>query len=382
LRQDPPRPALLLAQAWFRFDEQDKPQLSPARLDIWRPDAEGVWGFSRLEDPESNVFHKAMPWKGGILTIGAERAALKHWLRVDGAWKARTLWQRSWGGQFDRLRDMELGDVDADGQDDIVVASHDYGVVAVVGVQGEEVAVTELGRRPGTFVHEVELGDSDGDGALEIFFTPSERNQIHYSQSGAIGCYHWGGADYKIAWLDSLLDTHAKEILAADLDGDGKDEVYALVEAVLAEDKSIERPVQLRRYRHGAQGFEGETLLSLPAARARFLVAADFDRDGQLELVAATCKSGLFLIEMPAAAGAAWRAERFEARSSGYEHAILAADLEGDGQVELYVAADDQRELRRYDFDAQSGGFQRSVLGRLEGEARASLVWNMAAMTR
>ena len=34
--------------------------------------------------------------------------------------------------------------------------------------------------------------------------------------------------------------------------------------------------------------------------------------------------------------------------SKGFEHATAAADLDGDGRAELYVASDDDKEIRRY----------------------------------
>ena len=84
---DPPKPAqeplmgeaapsLLVTQAWFWKDENGDSQPGPARLEIWRTQEDG-WKRFRIEDAESNVFHKAIPFQDGILTIGAEKALLK-----------------------------------------------------------------------------------------------------------------------------------------------------------------------------------------------------------------------------------------------------------------------------------------------------------------
>ena len=40
---------------------------------------EGSYTKRVLEDPKSNVFHKALAYDGGILTVGAEGAFLKKW---------------------------------------------------------------------------------------------------------------------------------------------------------------------------------------------------------------------------------------------------------------------------------------------------------------
>ena len=110
-----PFPGILLTQAWFWTDEYNKPKPGPARLEIWRQGPDG-WMMTRVEDSESNVFHKALSYQGGILTIGAEGALMKKWTFSEGKWSGELLWKQSWGGRFNRLRDIEVGDVDhADG---------------------------------------------------------------------------------------------------------------------------------------------------------------------------------------------------------------------------------------------------------------------------
>ena len=56
-----------------------------------------------VEDPDSNVFHKALPWAGGVLTIGGTQALLRTWRMVTGQWVADTHWNPKFGGKFDRL---------------------------------------------------------------------------------------------------------------------------------------------------------------------------------------------------------------------------------------------------------------------------------------
>ena len=99
----PPKPGstLLLAQAQFIKEtipgsEEKKVVPGPARLVIWSFGT-GGWSEEVVEDPDSNVFHKAAwfePEEGqpGILTIGAQKAHLKIWRRSDsGQWTAKNL---------------------------------------------------------------------------------------------------------------------------------------------------------------------------------------------------------------------------------------------------------------------------------------------------
>ena len=71
-----PISAILLSQAWFYKDgKASKP--GPARLQIWR-ERDGKWSATRLEDGDSNVFHKALVWAPGgaaPVSVSAPRPA-------------------------------------------------------------------------------------------------------------------------------------------------------------------------------------------------------------------------------------------------------------------------------------------------------------------
>ncbi len=368
--EDSPRPSLLLAQAWFWKDENGKSNPGPARLEIWRKGDDGKWGYKRLEDGDSNVFHKAMPFRDGILTIGAEGARLKHWTLKDGTWSGRLLWEQSWGGKFQRLRDVEIGDVDHDGEDEIVIATHDAGVVAVADVIGDgpdfTVKVTELDQKADTFVHEIEIGDIDGDGKDEFFCTPSDRNKANASQSGGVAMYKYDGSKYVRTWVDHEEGTHAKEILTTDLDGDGVDELYGVMEAEVdpKNKKKLLKPVRIKHYLLQPDGsFTSEVVAEIQDRQTRFLVPADYNYDGKLELMAMAMKTGIFYINPHEKDGEMWAITQVTSNSGGFEHAAYADDLDGDGKVELYVAADDQGELRAYRYNEESGKFDSELLG-------------------
>ena len=169
-----PYPALLVTQAQFTEKAQPdgKTQAIPgaAKLLIVRKTESG-WKTVTLEDPDSNAFHKALAYDGGFLTIGATQAMLKVWRFSAGAWQQETHWNPKFGGKFDRLRDIERGNVDGEHTDDLVIATHDQGVIAVVH-PADGWRVEEIDHQPDTFVHEIELGDVDGDGVAEILTMP------------------------------------------------------------------------------------------------------------------------------------------------------------------------------------------------------------------
>lgn len=379
-----PTEALILAQAWFWKDENNKPKPGPARLQIWRK-GEAGWKATLLEDGESNVFHKVVLQDDGtLITIGAEGAKLKTWKHADGKWTSETLYENTWGGKFNRLRDFEMGDVDGDGKDEWVIATHDFGVITVYEPDTKE--HVELDKKADTFVHEIEIGDIDGDGKKEFFATPSDRNQANKSQHGEIVMYKHDGSTYVRSVVDPGEDTHAKEILIADIEGDGTDEFFGVMEAQTDDKKQVIKPVTIRQYTPKvnedgtpAEGFDIAEIASIEDRQTRFLLASDFDGDGEQELVAAAMKTGIYYLDsaVDEASGArTWTAQRFETDSSGFEHATIARDLDGDGTLELYVAADDQRELRKYTWDAENKTFNRELLGRLQD---STITWNIEA---
>lgn len=355
--------ALLLAYAQFEVEGgKVTARPGPARIEVLRREG-GAWATTVLDDAGSNVFHKAMAYTppGGtpaILTFAGMDAAVKLWRPSEKGFSAETLWTEKFGGKWDRMRDGEVGDIYGDGKPSIAVATHDQGVVAVLrpGDAGK-FDVVKLGAKPDTFVHEVELGDLDGDGVMEVYATPSEPNRLT------------GGAQHGEVWrfvpkagegptvVADLGERHAKEIVVADVDGDGRDELYVAVEALTAGKGAslrIVEPVEIRRYDQGTPADAGKVVATLPDRLCRFLTVGDVDGDGKREMVAAAYRSGVWLLRPPANTAdkgdkaGKWTVDNIDRESSGFEHAAVLTDLDGDGRDELYVAADEQGELRRY----------------------------------
>ncbi len=365
---------LLLALSTFEKGADGKPVPRSELMLLTR--SGGEWRARSYGDPDSNVFHKAFVWTPpgqapGVVTLGGSAAAVKLWRKgASGLAPVETLWQADFGGKFSRMRDGEVGDVDGDGQSELAIATHDQGVVALLRARaGAAPEIVELDRKADIFVHEVELGDLDGDGALEIYATPSEPNRLDGStQHGEVVRYLPGTSPARAVVAD-LGTRHAKEILVADLDGDGSDELYVSVEA--AEGGAVE----VRRYEAGTHPKAGLVIATLYDPMARFLTAGDVDGDGKQELVVAAKDSGLWLLRPGADAKAAWRSELIDAQSKGFEHAALLTDLDGDGVAELYVASDDDKQVRRYAWDGKR--LAREVIHE-RSDPLPVLTWNLA----
>jgi hypothetical protein len=346
------------------------PVPQPAQLGIVTHDGE-AWSYRFIEDEDSNVFHKAMAFTptGGeavLLTAGGTKATVKVW-NTDGS--SSTLWEKDFGGKFSRMRDLEVDDVNGDGFTDIAVATHDQGVVAVLyGDANGDFAVSELDAEPNTFVHEVEIGDLDGDGVLEIYATPSLPNKLDGTPQPGFVTRYVPAADEGRVEVADLGDRHAKEILVDDVDGDGTDELYVSVEAVAG------GRVEILRFDADTDPAEGMLITSLGDTLTRFLTAGDVDGDGVKEMVAAANKSGLWLLRPGDDPRAEWSIESIDRNSGGFEHASILTDLDGDGIDELYVANDDDGEINRYVW--VDGEPQRELLY-THPEGLSGFTWNI-----
>jgi hypothetical protein len=101
----------------------------------------------------------------------------------------------------------------------------------------------------------------------------------------------------------------------------------------------------IKRYRFEDGEYVGDVVCTLPDHLCRFLNVGDVDGDGKPELIASTHKQGIWLARPR---DGDWPVELVDADSGGFEHATVLADLDSDGVQEIYVAADDQHEVRRY----------------------------------
>ncbi|MBN2526239.1 MAG: VCBS repeat-containing protein [Deltaproteobacteria bacterium] len=368
-----PGRTLLVTQSNFAQNDEGKFVVPDSGELIMLQPAAGDWKAEHIRDTESNVFHKALQYGGeGIFTIGANEAMLKQWQKKDGKWGADTKWHPTFGGKHNRLRDFEMADFDKDGKNDFAIATHDQGVVAVAFNRGEKWDVQELDRKANTFVHEIEIGDLDKDGNLEVYATPSMPNTASgVDQGGGVVRYEWNGKSFDKSEVVHYQTRHIKEVLVADVDGDGTQELYAALEAEMGENYSIRTPVEIMRYDMKDGKFVSKKVISINDRFCRFLTAGDVDGDGKNELIAAAFAAGVWVMEY---SGGEYKGECIDKASGGFEHAAYLADMNGDNKLELYVADDNGGVLRQYIY--KDGKYDSRVIFK-RPNPKSAMVWNI-----
>ena len=389
----------------FRLTENDLPvgdvvTLEPAG-DAWAPVAAPAYSIDSVDwqtkdgapatkDYEmagGNVFHKAMWWdplfgEPGILTISANMPFLQIWRKAGEGWTPELLWTANVGGREQRFRDIEIGDVDGDGQDELVIVTHDRGAVFLLEQTEaglDALKLHEWDER--IFVHEVEIGDVDGDGVPEIFTTPSEPNKLDGNhQAGWVDMYRYEpeSGQYARSTVVHLPESHAKEILTYDYDEDGSVELYVAIETETNQFVSASEgePVSIQAFTWDAARGEmvAGAAVELEGCMCRFLCGGDTDGDGNNELIASTNNGGIYLLKM---SGSQWESKRIVApyASGGFEHATILLDFDGDGSDELFVANDAKDHVLRVHYDAESGRYKRDKIYDMSGENY--MAWNV-----
>ena len=172
-----------------------------------------------------------------------------------------------------------------------------------------------------------------------------------------------------------LGDRHAKEILVHDIDGNGTDELYVIVEGqVDSETKRMTHRTEIWRYEADTPADQGVVVAELDDRLGRFLTPADLDGDGRKEIVAALFAKGVWWLRPGDDPTKPWRKKAIDRRSSSFEHAAIALDLDEDGQQELYVASDNQGQIRRYVWNGRR--LVKEVIFE-RNDPRSILTWNI-----
>ncbi len=155
-------------------------------------------------------------------------------------------------GQLDdRIRDIDVADVDGDGVNEVLVTTHFDGITAIFDSSDwdKEVIDREEYGADNTYSHEVETGDVTGDGRNDIVATPSMPNTWDEEQSGVVKLFTRDNGEWKTYSSGELDESHIRKVKINPEDN-------SVIGGVGQRDEPYNNDASLIKYR-----FDGESLV-------------------------------------------------------------------------------------------------------------------------
>jgi hypothetical protein len=253
-------------------------------------------------------------------------------------------------------------DIDGDGDLDALSASPgDYKIAWYqntdgAGSFGAQQVISTATNGP----RSVFAADVDGDGDLDV-----------------LSASHW---DDEVAWYENvdgagsfgaqqIISTNAaggRSVLAADIDRDGDLDV---VSASIDDAK-----IAWYENTDGAGSFGTQQVISTNAAGARFVFAADIDRDGDLDLTSASVYDDKIAWYENTDGTGNFGTQQVISTLTDSAYGVFAADLDGDGDRDVLSASWDDDKIAWYENTDGAGSFGSQQVVSTAGDAASSVV--------
>ena len=229
--------------------------------------------------------------------------------------------------------DVAIGDLDGDGKPDLAVPNFNATTVSVfrnISSSGAISLTAKVDFTAGTAPWGVDLGDTDGDGELDLVAT-SRSSTIasvfrNTSTSGSISF---------AAKVDLTTDTNPEGVSLGDLDGDGK------LDIVVA-DKGTDRLSVFRNVSNqGGAAYEAKVDF-IPSAGPEDVAIADVDGDGKADLIASHSNSSTVSIfrniGSPGTIDGSFFASKVDLTAGSAAFGMSLGDVDGDSKLDIAVA--------------------------------------------
>jgi hypothetical protein len=270
------------------------------------------------------------PSTGSIRPPGFRSAAMLLLLFTAGpAWSAEAR-------TFDRVQLLEtkgetsasvsLGDIDRDGDLDIVLAKGRHWPLDNLILRNDGKGNFTPAKLPAEAdrTYSAALADLDGDGSLDLVVSNDRPDRKVIYLNDGRGSFRTAGTFGRPEWS-------TRYITVADLNGDGRPDIV-----VANRSSNPAKPVPcFVCLNDGKAGFPTE--IPLPTQSATIIVAADLDADGKIDLFVPHRDGGQSLIFWNDGTGKFSAAPGLVGPAVSNVRAAAAADIDGDGSIDLVV---------------------------------------------
>jgi hypothetical protein len=291
-------------------------------------------------DGAYSVFAADMDGDGDmdILSASVEDDAIA-WYENDGAsdptWTASDI-----ATSANSARDVFAADMDGDGDMDIISASANDDTIAWYENDGaadpswtaSDIATSADGARS------VFAADMDGDGDMDIISASYEDNAIAWYENDGASDPSWTASDI------ATSGNGAYSVFAADMDGDGDMDIIS----ASVEDDAI------AWYENDGASDPSWTAsdIATSADGARDVFVADMDGDGDMDIISASANDDTIAwYENDGAADPSWTASNIATSADG-ARSVFAADMDGDGDMDILSASYNDDTIAWYETSA------------------------------
>ena len=211
---------------------------------------------------------------------------------------------------------MEAGDVDGDGDLDLVAATSSALVVLLNDGNANFTTgpSTTTASQPG----DVALGDVDGD--LDAV--------VAYNSSYTVATYLNGGSGIFTSYASTTVTTQVRTVLLGDVDADGDLDLLS----------SGDDDAATVRLNDGTGAFGGGSAIPVPANSVAYTVgAADVNNDGFLDILTANFNGSSVSVRLNNGSGV-FNLGGYEVGVGALPYGLVLADVNNDGYVDLLTA--------------------------------------------
>ena len=230
---------------------------------------------------------------------------------------------------------LHVADIDGDGNQDVLSASQGDNVVAWYrNSGGGSFDVRQIVSSEAFVAQSVFAADIDMDGDLDVLSASRDDDRIAWYENTD------GAGVFGPLQVISSTAERAHTVFAADLDGDGDPDVLSASE--------LDDKIAWYENTDGAGAFSGERILSSNANAARDVLAADLDGDGDMDVLSAAAGDNKISWHRNKDGAGDFTGEIVITTSASFVQDIHVADIDLDGDLDVLSASTNDSKIAWY----------------------------------